>query len=385
VALAGCGVQGAPGRYLVITHSALDRVSFFDLDRRAVVGVLPTQKLPHDMLLGSDGRTLYVVNSGGQCISTYDLGSGALWRAARAFMVRDTARSARSSRVRVPGVSALPAGIEHHHLTEPTFPERARVVHARVRATTHQACTDCHDRSVGGKPFAPVFIDGGRAIRLVHLGTRDITELDAATLEVRRRIALPIPPEYSPVEAWVQPGSGTAFVTCRDSIGRGLPGIIAIIDLASGACVKRLVPGIYPWHMVPNADGSRLYVNDFQSSRISVVDVGRQLVVDSLVVENGPAAILPIDGGRSLLVSCFYTNRALVVDLATHAVRRRMAVGSNPTMLLPAGDGARVWVLCGGESELQLLDLRSGRVVEHHALPFGAYAMKLVPGNAKAS
>ena len=73
IALAGCGALDqaqAPKRYLVISHSALDRLSFFDLDRRKVVGVLPTQKLPHDMLLGEDGRTLYVVNSGGQSIST---------------------------------------------------------------------------------------------------------------------------------------------------------------------------------------------------------------------------------------------------------------------------------------------------------------------------
>jgi DNA-binding beta-propeller fold protein YncE len=238
---------------------------------------------------------------------------------------------------------------------------------------------------VGGKPFAPVFIDGGRAIRLVHLGTRDITELDAATLEPRRRIPLPIPARYAPIEAWVLPGTDTAFVTCRDSIGMGRPGIVAVVDLAGGACVKQLVPGIYPWHLVPDPGATRLFVNDFQSSRISVIDVARREVVDSLVVENGPAAILPVEHGRTLLVSCFYTHRVLVVDVATGAVKRRFDVGSNPTMLLPAGDGVRVWVLCGGESELQLLDLRSGRVLERHALPFGAYAMQLVPTHAKAS
>ena len=66
--------------------------------------------------------------------------------------------------------------------------------------------------------------------------------------------------------------------------------------------------------MVPSADGTRLFVNNFQSSRLAVVDIARELVVDSLVVENGPSAILPMDGGRTLLVSCFYTHRVLVVD-----------------------------------------------------------------------
>lgn len=385
--LAGCGFgDRAPSRYLVITHSALDRVSFFDLDRRELVGVLPTQKLPHDVLLGADGRTLYVVNTGGQCIGTYDLGAASLWRAARAFMTRDTARaSGGRTRARPGRVRDLPPGIERHRLTEPDFPERASAVHARAGATTHQSCTDCHDRSVGGKPFAPVFVDGGRTIRLVHLAACDLTELDATTLAVKRRTPLPVPAGYAPVEAWVRPGTDTAFVTCRDSIGKGLPGLVAIVDLAHGTRVRLLVPGIYPWHLVPSPDGTHLYVNDFQSSRVSVIDVARELVVDSLVAENGPSAILPVDGGRRLLVSCFYTHRVLVLDPASRAVLRRIDVGSNPTTLLPAGDARHVWVLCGGESALEKIDLETGRIVEKHALLFGAYAMMLVPPNAKRS
>ena len=64
---------GAPRHYLAISHSSLNRVSFFDLDSRKVVGALPAQKLPHDLLLSGDQRTLYVVNTGAQCITTYHL------------------------------------------------------------------------------------------------------------------------------------------------------------------------------------------------------------------------------------------------------------------------------------------------------------------------
>ena len=52
--LAGCQTHQPshlPVHFLAITHSALNRITFFDLERREVVGVLPTQKLPHDMLL----------------------------------------------------------------------------------------------------------------------------------------------------------------------------------------------------------------------------------------------------------------------------------------------------------------------------------------------
>jgi DNA-binding beta-propeller fold protein YncE len=376
VALRGCGARTRTRRRGTSrSRSALDRVSFFDLDRREVVGVLPTQKLPHDMLATANARTLFVVNSGGQCLSAYDVGAPELWRQAREFMTRDSARVAGRPAAAAP--RQLPGTIERHRLTSPLFPARAHAVHVRDSAFTRESCTDCHDRSVGERPFAPVFVRGGQAIRMVHMTSREIVEVDAATLAPLRRWPLPIPEHFTPIEAWVKPGTDTAFVTCRDSIGRGLPGTIAVVDLASGNLVRRIETGVYPWHLVPTPDGRSLIVNHFQGSRLAIVDVARQQVVDSIVVENGPAMLF-VDGGRTLLVSC-YTQRVLVVDFATRQVTRRIPVGSNPTSLLATREGGRVWVLCGGESELQLLDFHTGQVAERHPLLFGAYAIQLVP------
>lgn len=384
LAAIGCAPNepsGAPKRYLAITHSAIDRVSFFDLDARRVVGVLPTQKLPHDMLVTPDGRSLYVVNSGAQSLSVFDLGAPSLWRQARAFMTRDTARArgAAADRPLALASRALADGVERHALTSHEFPSRADSVHARVNARAHTSCTDCHDRSVGARPFAPAFARERTAIRLVHLAEREIVELDAATLAQRQRWPLPIPEHYAPIEAWVKPGTDTAFVTCRDSIGTGKTGIVSVVALASGREVARLTPGVFPWHLLPTPDGRQLVINNFQSSRLAIVDLASLRVVDSITVENGPAGMLFTDGGRTLLVSCFYTGRVLSVDFGSRVVKRRMDVGSNPTSLLATGDGARVWVLCGGESALELLDARTGKIVEKHALLFGAYALQPVP------
>ena len=264
----------APRHYLVITHPALNRVTFFDLDAGKVVGALPAQKLPHDMLLSPDDRTLYVVSSGAQCITTYHLGARELWREASAFMRRDTTR-ARSPGPMLPGMGAgvadsgsasgvhprvavpdaaqlpvardeaapgsgpvylnpnptqtLPPEVAEYHLTDPTFPDRARAPHERTRATEHRACFDCHDRSLGAKPFGPAFSQDGASIMLVHLAYRNITVLDAATLAIRRQVPLEIPAHYAPVEAWVRPGSDTAFVTCRDEIGQSRRGLILVV------------------------------------------------------------------------------------------------------------------------------------------------------------
>ena len=373
---------GAPRHYLAITHSALNRVSFFDLDSRKVVGALPAQKLPHDLLLSGDQRTLYVVNTGAQCITTYHLDSPELWRRARAFIRHNQAAPLPPTGYLNPDpVQTLPAAVAEFHLTDPTFPESVGVVHARVHAEAHHACFDCHARSHGGKPFGPVFAEGGRGIVLVHLAYRNIVVLDAATLAVRRRIPLEMSQELMPVEIWLQPRTDVAFVSCRNRIGLSRPGQILVVDLSTGHTLKAIPAVIYPWHLLPDSTGRRLFVNNFQSSRISVVDVARRAIVDSFTVQNGPSTMLLASGGCRLYVSCFYTHRLLVVNVVSHSVEHSIPVGGNPTSLLLRVDGRRLDVLCGGESEIDSIDLRSNTVVERWPLPSGAYAFLPVDGD----
>ena len=399
---------GVPRHYLAITHSALNRVSFFDLDSRKVVGALPAQKLPHDLLLSGDQRTLYVVNTGAQCITTYHLDSPELWRRARAFIRHNqvaapdprAARLSDAASVEVGApfeasaaplpptgclnpdpVQTLPAAVAEFHLTDPTFPESVGVVHARVHAEAHHACFDCHARSHGGKPFGPVLAEGGRSIVLVHLAYRNIVVLDAATFAVRRRVPLEMSQELMPVEVWLQPRTDVAFVSCRNRIGLSRPGQILVVDLGTGHTLKAIPAGIYPWHLMPDSTGRRLFVNNFQSSRISVVDVARRAIVDSFTVQNGPSTMLLASGGRRLYVSCFYTHRLLVVNVVSHSVEHSIPVGGNPTSLLLRVDGQRLDVLCGGESEIDSIDLRSNTVVERWPLPSGAYAFLPVDGD----
>src|SRR6266850_5802202 len=376
---------GVPHHYLAITHSALNRVSFFDLDARKVVGALPAQKLPHDLLLSGDQRTLYVINTGAQCITTYHLDSPELWRRARAFIRHNQAASAApmppTGCLNPDPVQTLPAAVAEFHLTDPTFPESVGVVHAQAHAEAHHACFDCHARSHGGKPFGPVFAEGGRSIVLVHLAYRNIVVLDAATLAVRRRIPLEMSQELMPVEVWLQPGTDVAFVSCRNRVGLSRPGQILVVDLGTGHTLKAIPAGIYPWHLLADSTGRRLFVNNFQSSRISVVDVARRAIVDSFTVQNGPSTMLLASGGRRLYVSCFYTHRLLVVNLVSHSVEHSIPVGGNPTSLLLRVDGRRLDVLCGGESEIDSIDLRSNTVVERWPLPSGAYAFLPVDGD----
>ncbi len=384
-----------PRHYLLLTHPALNRLTIFDPAAGKIIGALPTQKLPHDMLVSRDG-ILYVVNSGAQCITTYDLRSPAFWSSAARFMIQDSANlyaqrtpsammgqhdgatespdTAAWTTLNRDPVQALPPSFARTYLTNPDFPAVANPMHAKVGAFSHTTCYDCHDRSVGAKPFGPQFSRDSSEIALVHLKGRDITFLDARSMTVRRRIPLPIPEQYSPIELWVAPDQTTAFVTCRNEIGQSKPGRILVMDLGSGTLVRTITAGIYPWHLLPDSSGERLYVNNFQSSRISIIDVKRQAIVDSLIAQNGPSMMTFIPGRPELAVSCFYTDRVLFINLNTKQVVKTIDVDSNPTSLAFTPDGTTLSVLCGGESTLDDIDVHRATVTQRHRMLFGAYA-----------
>ena len=399
--VAGCSRdrETGPPRFLAITHAALNRLTFFDPDTRTVVGALPTQKLPHDMLVSGDRSRLYVVGSGSQSISVYALDNPELWKAAAAFLVSDSTRKQRGGKqtaemfeeehtdtLRDSGstylnrdpVQRLPAGVVRHVLTSARFPDGPAERHRSVGAMSHTSCFDCHDRSVGGKPFGPMFLPGEKELVLVHLAYRTITFLDARTLACTREIPLPLDTHYAPVEIWVDSSQTVAFVTCRNEIGERRPGLILVIDLRTGELLTSITTGIYPWHMVPDRTGRHLFVNYFQSSRIGVVDIGTRTIVDSLIVQNGPADMKVLPGTDILLVTCFYTDTLLWVNTRSGVVEHAVGVDTNPTSVETSPDGRHLYVLCGGESSLVVVDAPSFAVQERYPLLFGAYAFRFV-------
>jgi DNA-binding beta-propeller fold protein YncE len=272
-------------------------------------------------------------------------------------------------------VHLLPPGVVRHYLTDPTFPARASIPHASAGATSHTACFDCHDRSVGAKPFAPLFSPDSSKLYVVHLAGKNLTVLDGTTLSVARTIPLVLEGEFAPIEAWVDPAETTAVVTFRAEIGQSKPGRIGVFDLRTGSLRRTIPAGIYPWHLLPTGNGRQFYVNNFQSSRISVFDLDAMKIVDSIGVENGPSMMLLIPERDLLLVSCFYTGRVLMVNTSTNQVTRRVDVGANPTSLEKGPDGSTFFVLCGGESSLLEVALSDGGVIARHPLLFGAYAL----------
>jgi hypothetical protein len=58
---------------LYITNSAYNRIEVFDTAKQAFTDPIPVGQMPHQMAMGTDGKTLYVGNIGGESISIVDL------------------------------------------------------------------------------------------------------------------------------------------------------------------------------------------------------------------------------------------------------------------------------------------------------------------------
>jgi DNA-binding beta-propeller fold protein YncE len=59
-----------------ITNSGYNRIEVFDIQKQHFVNPIPVGQLPHQMAMGTDGKTLYVGNTGGESISIVDLDLG---------------------------------------------------------------------------------------------------------------------------------------------------------------------------------------------------------------------------------------------------------------------------------------------------------------------
>lgn len=61
---------------LYVTNSGYNRIEVFDVAKQHFVDPIPVGQMPHAMAMGTDGRTLYVGNIGGESISIVDLDLG---------------------------------------------------------------------------------------------------------------------------------------------------------------------------------------------------------------------------------------------------------------------------------------------------------------------
>jgi YVTN family beta-propeller protein len=138
------------------------------------------------------------------------------------------------------------------------------------------------------------------------------------------------------IGAVFSPDGATAYVANEGTRGSpGLPGSITVVDASSGATVTTIPVGYYLQWMVISSDGSKLYVDSYDSAyygHVVAIDTATNTVSQVIEVSDilGPMALTP-DGSTMYIAFWFPGNGnpegVLVIDTASLSVITTIPIG----------------------------------------------------------
>src|SRR3954453_2314489 len=105
---------------------------------------------------------------------------------------------------------------------------------------------------------------------------------------------------------------------------------IGLIELPSGALVRKYHSGQDPESFAISPDGKTLYVSNEDSSEMSVLDLGSGNVTARVKVGEEPEGVTVRPDGREVYVTCEGDNEVVAVDTTTMAVVARMKTAARP-------------------------------------------------------
>ena len=194
------------------------------------------------------------------------------------------------------------------------------------------------------------------------------------------------PRNLSAPTATVTVGSHPAHVVA-DRQGRAFVSLaggdeIAVVDLAKGEVIGRIATGDYPHGLRLSPDESQLYVANVEDGSVSVIDTQDLTEVARIPVGAAPVQVGFTPSGDQVYVSLRDENRMAVIDTASREVMNRIDVGPNPIQMVATPDGAYVYVANQGtdaepNNTVSVIDTATGQVVKTLATGGGAHGVSV--------
>jgi YVTN family beta-propeller protein len=192
---------------------------------------------------------------------------------------------------------------------------------------------------------------------------------------------------YQQVSGLTLSHDGATLVTCNSfhNTQAGQPDSISIIDTASWTELKRLIVGQFPVRAVFSPDDSKIYVSNRDDDSISVVEnLGAGSIVSSTIpVGDQPFEMAVAPDGTRLYVMDFNSKRISFVNLPGGAISNTVALPNFPAgmHLTPAGDTLYVatgnWSVTLGpgpltviseDGELSVIDTATASIAGTHEI-----------------
>lgn len=201
----------------------------------------------------------------------------------------------------------------------------------------------------------------------------------------RTTLALAFIAAAVPAAAQVPGLSGTLIVTNKQ------PATATIIDVASGRALATLPTGDGPHEVVLSSDGRTAVVTDYgaqQAGRsLTVIDVAGLRVARTIPLDEFPRphGIVFLPGDTTVAVTSEAARAVVVVDVRSGAIVRVASTGqAGSHMVGVAADGRRAWTGDIGSNTVTELDLETGEMKRHIAVPAEPEAINVTADGAEA-
>ena len=315
MALAG-GAFAAGNVY--VANEEANTVSVLDAASFKTVVTVPVGKMPHNVQVSPDGRTVWVTNNGEPGKATdgaahQGMAKGehaAMGKAGAVWLIDTSSHSV---------VAKVPVGLHPAHV---------------------------------------VVSPDGRFAYITNGGDNTVSVVDTST----KQSVATIPTGKFPHGIRISPDGKEAYVA-------NLKGAtVSVIDIASQKEVAQIPAGKGPAQVGFTADGRLAFVSLSEENAVAVIDPATRKVVGKVAVGSTPIQIYATPDSRTLLVANQGSRKkpgttVSMIDLASFKVAKTVPTGAGSHGVAIAGDGGYAYVTNTYANTVSVLNPKDGKVV----------------------
>ena len=302
--------------YVAVIEKVAGAVGFFTEDGRQLAQV-KVGAFPHEGVLSSDGRLLYVSNNGVLWMTEDSLGTNSISiidvRAMKKTADIDLGRFHRPH-----GMAVVPGT-------------------GQILATTE-------------RPFGLVMVD--------PVARKVVRDYDVKG--------------KSPHMVFPMPAGDWVYVSDTDSDS------VAAIQLKTGA-VKLMATGARPQGAALSPAGDKLYVACADGNQIAIIDTRKQEVVGTIATGKGPARIAITPDGKTLVYNLGFEPGVGFADVASGRQTAMVPVSGRPLSLTMTRDGRRAFAGIQDQDKVFVISVRERKVERIFETPKGSGPDPAIP------
>lgn len=217
-----------------------------------------------------------------------------------------------------------------------------------------------------GFPHGLAVHPDGRTVYLTSEQKRLLIALDVETLEISKQLSTGMDGSHMVV---LSPDGSRAYITDRGSAR------VTVVDTARWAVVTHVPAGDGVEGIALTPDGKLLVVANRNDGNVHVIDTATLQSTATVSVGKEPVRVACPPGGGIALVSHRASGDVHVIHLATNKVTARVDVGAEPGGMAFSADGSQVFVANSGAGTVSVLDLKTMKVLATHAAGIGPDGM----------